>query len=176
MEKTKKKNNIKSICFVGLMSALVFVFTFTFKIPLGVQGYTHLGDAFIFLSVWLIGGKRACFSAGFGACLADLALGYTMWVVPTFIVKFLTVVVLSIISEKIFNCSTFGYVVGAIVAAVFHVGGYSLAWYIIAGKAGVISAIIPLVIQTVVGVVLAGVMIGVLQASGVGAKLKKMAV
>jgi hypothetical protein len=99
-----------------------------------------------------------------------------MWVVPTFIVKFLTVIVLSVIAEKIFKRSTFGYFVGAIVAVAFHIGGYSLAWYIIAGKAGVISAIIPLVIQTLVGVVLAGVMIGVLQASGVGAKLKKMAV
>jgi uncharacterized membrane protein len=176
MEKAKKKNNVKSICYVGLMGALVFIFTFTFKIPIGVQGYTHLGDAFIFLAVWLIGGKRASFSAGLGAALADFALGYTMWVIPTFLVKFLTVVVLSVIAELIFKRSTIGYIIGAIAAAAFHIGGYSLAWYIIAGKAGVISAIIPLVIQTLIGVTLAGVMIGVLQTSGIGAKLKKMAV
>jgi uncharacterized membrane protein len=175
MEKTKKKINIKTICYIGLMAALVFVFTFTFKIPIGAQGYTHLGDAFIFLSAWLIGGKKASFSAGLGAALADLALGYTMWVVPTFIIKFLTVVALSVIAELIFKRSTVGYIVGAIVAAAVHIGGYSLAWYIIAGKAGVISSIIPLVIQTFVGVFLAAIMVGVLQASGVGAKLKKMA-
>jgi uncharacterized membrane protein len=176
MEKTKNKTNIKTICFTALMAALVFVFTFTFKIPIGAQGYTHLGDAVIFLSVWLIGSKRACFSAGLGAALADFALGYTIWIVPTFIVKFLTVIVLGIIAEHIFKHSTIGYIVGAIVAAGFHIGGYSLAWYILAGKAGVVSAIIPLIIQTVVGVGLAGVFVFVLSQSGVGAKLKKMAV
>ena len=175
MEETKKKSNVKSICFIGLMAALVFVFTFTFKVPVGAQGYTHLGDAFIFLAVWLIGGKRASFAAGLGAALADLALGYTMWIVPTFIVKFLTAVVLALIAEGIFKRKLYGYAIGAIAAAAVHIGGYSLAWYIIGGKAGVISAIVPLTIQTFVGVGLAAVLIGLLQAGSIGEKLKKMA-
>lgn len=175
MEKTKKKVNVRSICFIGLMAALVFVFTFTFKVPVGAQGYTHLGDAFIFLAVWLIGGKRAWFSAGLGAALADLILGYTIWIVPTFIVKSLTVVVLALIAQGVFKGKLYGYAVGAVAAAAFHIGGYSLAWYILGGKAGVVSAIIPLTIQTLVGVALAAVIIGVLQAGGVGEKLRKMA-
>ncbi len=175
MEKTKKKVNVRSICFIGLMAALVFVFTFTFKVPVGAQGYTHLGDAFIFLAVWLIGGKKASFASGLGAALADLALGYTMWIVPTFIVKFLTAVVFALIAEGIFKRKLYGYAVGAVGAIAVHIGGYSLAWYIIGGKAGVISAIAPLTIQTLVGIALAAVLIGLLQTGGVGEKLRKMA-
>lgn len=55
--KSKNKITVKSICFTAVMAALIFVFTFTFKIPLG-NGYTHLGDAVIFLSIPILGSKN----------------------------------------------------------------------------------------------------------------------
>ena len=38
--KTKQKFNVRALCFTAVMAALIFVFTFTFKIPL-VQA-THI--------------------------------------------------------------------------------------------------------------------------------------
>lgn len=107
-----KKVNIRYITFTAVMAALVFVFTFTFKIPLGT-GYTHLGDMMIFLAAWLLGGKKAAPAAGLGACLADLALGYAAWMAPTFIIKFLAVAICCLIAEKAMHRSLLGYGVGA---------------------------------------------------------------
>lgn len=170
----KTKVNVKSICFTGIMAALVFVFTFTFKIPLG-NGYTHLGDAFIFLSAYLLGGKRATFASGLGAALADLAGGYTMWIVPTFIAKFLMAAVCCLIAELIFKRSLMGYAVGAVAGAIVHIGAYSLAWLLLFDKAAMISAFIPLTIQTVVGVVVGAVFVVLFRKTGTDKKLRAMA-
>ncbi len=169
----KKKANIRSICFTAIMAALVFVFTFTFKIPLG-NGYTHLGDAFIFLSAYLLGGKKATFAGGLGAALADLASGYTMWILPTFISKFLMTAVCCLIAELIFNRRLIGYVIGAAAGTLVHIGAYSLAWYILFGKAAMISALPALILQTIVGVVVAAVFIVIFNRTGTDKKLRAM--
>ncbi len=171
----KKSSDIKSICLAGLMAAMVFVFTSTFKLPIGTMGYAHLGDAFIIVSVWILGGKRACLPAAVGAGLADLASGYAIWILPTAIVKMLMALTIFLVAEKIFNCKTVGYILGVIAAAVVHIGGYSLAWYIIGGAAGLSGAIIPLVLQTVIGAVLGAIIIIVLNSTAAGKKLKSMA-
>ena len=50
-ENTKNARiNVRAITFTAVMAALVFVFTYTFKIPF-VNGYTHIGDSMIFLAV-----------------------------------------------------------------------------------------------------------------------------
>ena len=106
--KEKKKITVKSICFTAVMAALIFVFTFTFKIPLG-NGYTHLGDAIIFLSIPLLGSKKSCFAAGIGAALADVIGGYTIWAPPTFCIKLLLVLICGIFAEKLMKnkCAAF---------------------------------------------------------------------
>ncbi len=176
MNKTsvKNKTNIRAICFTSIMAALIFVFTFTFKIPLG-NGYTHLGDAFIFLSAYLLGGKRATFAGGLGAALADLASGYTMWIVPTFIAKFLMAAVCCLIAELIFRKSIVDYAVGAVAGTIVHIGVYSLSWYLLFGKAAMISALPSLTIQTIVGLVVAAVFIGIFNRTGTDKKLRSMA-
>lgn len=169
------KNNIKLISLTGLMAAMVFVFTFTFKVPIGPMGYAHLGDAFIILAVWILGGKRAWFPAALGAGLADFASGYVMWILPTVIVKTLMAVTIFLIAEKVFKSKTVGFILGIIAGAVVHIAGYSVAWYIIGGKAGLTGAIIPLVLQTVVGAVIGIILLSVLNSTGAGKNLKQMA-
>lgn len=172
--KKQNKTNIRQITFTAVMAALIFVFTFTFKIPLG-NGYTHLGDAVIFLSAWLLGGKRAAFAGGLGAAFADLALGYTVWIVPTFIIKFLTVAVCCIIAEKLFDRKPAGYAIGIPAGAAVHIGGYCLAWALLFDKATALASLPALALQTVVGVTVAAVLIVVFQKSGAGKKLQTMA-
>jgi len=168
------KTNIKAICFTAIMAALVFVFTFTFKIPIG-NGYTHLGDAFIFLSVYLLGGRKATFAGGLGAALADLVSGYTMWIVPTFTAKFLMAAVYCLIAELAFNRNLIGYVIGAVAGTIIHIGVYSLAWYLLFGKAAMLSALPTLTIQTIVGLAVAGIFIAIFNRTGTDKKLRAMA-
>ena len=71
-ENTKNARiNVRAITFTAVMAALVFVFTYTFKIPF-VNGYTHIGDSMIFLAIVFLGWKKAPLAAGIGAALADL--------------------------------------------------------------------------------------------------------
>ena len=51
--RTSDKTN--TIVMTAMMMCLVLVTTYTFKIPTPFQGYVHLGDAMIFLSVLIVG-------------------------------------------------------------------------------------------------------------------------
>ncbi|TCT14296.1 putative membrane protein [Natranaerovirga pectinivora] len=74
------------LAYTGLMTALVMISTafISFTIP---RGYIHLGDAMIFLCAILLKWKYGAFAAGVGSALADIYLGYTIWALPTLIVK-----------------------------------------------------------------------------------------
>lgn len=165
---------IKVVCLSGLMAAVIFVFTFTFKIP-GPMGYAHLGDAFIIIAVWVLGGKRAWIPAALGAGLADFASGYAVWILPTIIVKAVFALTIYLIAEKLFSSKFYGFIIGILAGTVIHIAGYSVAWLIIGGKAGLVAAFLPLVVQTAIGAVAGGAIISVLGSSKQGKKLKQMA-
>lgn len=166
----------RRLTFSALLAAMIFIFTFTFKIPVGgAIGYAHLGDMFIILAVWVLGRKSAPIAAGLGAALADFAAGFAIWVLPTFIIKFGMALIIGLIAEKIFNEKLAGYIAGTIAAAVFHIAGYLVAWYAIAGAGAVATAAIPLIMQTLIGLVLGNAVIIILHKSKMGGKLKVMA-
>lgn len=119
--------------------------------------------------------KGAAFSGALGAALADLLSGYTIWIVPTFISKFLTVAVCCLIAKKIFKRSLAGYAVGGVVGMLVHIGAYSLSWYLLYGTAAMLSALPTLAIQTVVGYAGSAVFILVLRKSKADKKLQEMA-
>lgn len=73
-----RNDPIQKIVTGGLLAAVIFVAT-CLSFPNGVGGYTHLGDAMIILSVMFAGGRRGAISAGLGAMLSDIILGYAMW-------------------------------------------------------------------------------------------------
>ena len=52
MKNHSSQDTTLDISIIGLMSALVFVGTYFFKIP-SAFGYTHLGDCMIILSAYL---------------------------------------------------------------------------------------------------------------------------
>lgn len=84
MQLTKTKNIILG----GLMIALVFISTFSVRIPVPfTQGYIHAGDSMIFIAAILLGWKYGALAGGIGSALADIVGGYAMWALPTFIIK-----------------------------------------------------------------------------------------
>ena len=78
----------RRIAKTALMVALIFVCTFTIKLPNpATGGYTHMGDCMAFLAVLYLGKKDGALAAGLGAALSDLLTGAMIWVLPTFIFK-----------------------------------------------------------------------------------------
>jgi len=80
-----KKLTPQSIALCGMMAAVIFIATYLFKVPM-VFGYVHLGDGFILLTAAVLGWP-AVLSAAIGSMLADLLAGYSLYMLPTFVIK-----------------------------------------------------------------------------------------
>lgn len=91
-------NNTKKFVLTGLMTALVFVLTFIFPIPVPyTSGYIHLGDSMIYISVIVLGPIYGAFASGVGSMLADLLAGYAQYALPTLIIKSLMALIMGLI-------------------------------------------------------------------------------
>lgn len=172
-QETKKAVNVKSICFTAIMAALIFVFTYTFKIPLGT-GYTHLGDSIIFLSIVLLGSKRSSLAAGVGAALGDLIGGYAQWIAPTFFIKLIMVLICGLFAERIIKNHLIGYLVGAVLGGLFQIGAYTVVKVVLYDKAYALTTLPELIIQTIVGIAVAIIFIAIFNKTKVTEKLRRM--
>lgn len=88
----KHKINTFSLCCGALLTALVCIMTMVIQIPIPL-GYAHLGDAVILLGAAYFGRREAIWASGLGSSLADLLTGFTQWVIPTFFVKVIIVLI-----------------------------------------------------------------------------------
>lgn len=167
------KMNTKDIAKCGLMAALTFIFTYTFKIP-SPNGYTHLGDCFILIAVLILGKEKGAVAGGIGASLADLIGGYMVWVVPTFFIKAIMAYIMGIIVENILPNVKFNYIIGASLGGVVQIILYTLVKIPIFGLPYAITRLPGLVVQTVVAIVLSIVIISVLNKANILKFVKEM--
>ena len=166
-EKTSK------LVLTALMMCLVLLATIAIRIPAPfTQGYVHLGDTMIFISVLLLGKKNGAIAAGVGSALADVLGGFAVYAPWTLIVKFLMGFIMGLFIEmaikgkkhfvKIAGVPII-QIIGMFIAGVEMVIGYCIADGFFAGNimAGILG--IPFNVgQFVVGMVLASVMIATL--------------
>lgn len=88
MEKTSQRFTVRQLAITGLLSALVFVFSWV-QIPIGDVARIHLGNVFCSLAGLLFGPVTGGLASGFGSMLFDFtnpAYIATCWV--TFLTKF----------------------------------------------------------------------------------------
>ena len=137
----------KDITLTGLMAALIFIGTFFFKIP-SPFGYNHFGDGFMLLTVFMLGYKKGAFAGAIGAGFADLIGGYTVWVLPTIVIKSMWALIIGLFMVKLGKNNKIMPYIGVGVGAIFHICAYTLVRIFLYG----ISA--ALVFQTVSGVVI----------------------
>ena len=91
----------QKIVLTGLMTALITVSTMVIAIPVPfTNGYIHMGDSMIFLSVLVLGWKYGAFAAGVGSALADIFLSYVHWAPWTLCIKGLMAVVMGLIIQQ----------------------------------------------------------------------------
>ncbi len=140
----QKSNTILLLVYTSLMTALVFITTFSIRIPVPfTTGYIHPGDTMVFLSGLLLGPLYGAFAAGVGSALSDLMAGYTFWVIPTLIIKGLMAYVVGMISLrlklKIFtkknqkNTLTIQIMLSFVIGGIIMIVGYYIAYGIIVG-------------------------------------------
>lgn len=88
----KQHTNTFTLCCGAFLTALVCIMTMVIQIPIPL-GYAHLGDAVILLGAAYFGRKEAIWASGIGSSLADLFTGFTQWVIPTFFIKVIIVLI-----------------------------------------------------------------------------------
>lgn len=93
------KLTTRKLTYSALMMALVFVFTFTIKVPT-FTGYIHLGDAMVLLSGLLLGPLYGALAAGLGSMLSDILGGYVQWALPTLIIKGSMAFIVGLLASK----------------------------------------------------------------------------
>jgi len=117
-----KKNNLKLICVSGIFSAVVFLLTAYLHFPTHT-GYTHIGDAVIYLAAVLLPLRYSMFVGAFGAFLADMMTGYAIWAPGSIIIKMISVLFFTSKGEKIISRRN---LLALIPASCLCIGGYYL--------------------------------------------------
>lgn len=135
-EKTTK------IILTGLMMAMIVVATILIIIPVPFgNGYIHLGDTMIFLSVLILGWRYGAVAAGAGSALADILIGYAIWSPWTLVIKGVMGAIMGLFILKAMHKqgkSILGVPVyqfaGMILAGCFMAAGYYIAEGVIYGN------------------------------------------
>ena len=102
----------------AMFAALVCVATMIIKIPSPFKGYLNLGDCVVLLCGWILSPAYAFLAAGVGSALADMFLGYAVYMPVTFIIKG----IMALIACK--SAKGVKRIFGGVVAEIFMVLGY----------------------------------------------------
>lgn len=172
MIETTKRNRTISLIKMAVMAALVCFATFSFKVPT-LNGYTHLGDSMIFISVVLLGGRKGAFAGAMGAALADLIGGYMIWIIPTFIIKYAMAVTMSFFIMKFKNEKSYNWIIGAVLGAIVQIMGYTFTNYILFGLSYAVAEFGGLIVQSIAGLICAIVIITMLVKANLLNRLKE---
>lgn len=155
---------------LGIAMVAIATMFLQFPIPLG---YAHLGNCFILLFAIFFGPSTGLITAGIGSALADLLTGYTLWVIPTLIIKSLMGYLIGKIASQDTNKSLKSKYVflASIVGIVEMIAGYTIAGAILEQSIPAGVAQIPgLSIEGLVGIVLFYGLYGIL----LNAKIKRL--
>ena len=152
-----------TLAFGGMMAALVFVATYFFKLPVSItQGYIHLGDGFILLGASLLGWASVP-AAAIGSALADLLGGYTLYILPTFVIKGLVAAV-AVGALRAKRPYWLTVVLLAVAEGVMVAGYFVTEWLLLGyGLAAAAGAVVPNLVQGLSGVALGAVLIPLLR-------------
>ena len=158
---SRKNEKIMLLVLAGLFAAIITVSTMMLRIPTPTKGYINLGDCFVNIAGWLLGPLYGGAAAGIGSSLSDLFAGYTVYVIPTFIIKALMAAtafaVFKALSKKL--PTLVGRIISAIAAELVMVAGYAVYESFLYGSAATaLTGVAGNIVQGIGGV-LFGVML-----------------
>lgn len=148
-------NNTKKLTITALMMAIICLSTMFLGFPI-LYGYVNLGDAGIFLAAFILGPKYGFIAAAFGATIADYSLGFTQYMLTTFIVKGL----MAFLAGRARDKNNITKVTSCVIGGLIMVAGYYITEVIIYGSKISPLANIPWnTLQFIIGMVIAFVLI-----------------
>lgn len=117
-----KKLSVKKICLGGILIALTYVFTMFISIPLSSTGYINLSDFFIVFTTISLDPICGLLVSIIAPALADLTLGYFIYIPFTVLSKFLEFLVVYLIFYKIKGNIKYALLwLGALVMALVYI-------------------------------------------------------
>lgn len=149
----------KKLTITALMVALVTIMTMTISIPIGSQGFLNFGDIMIYASALLFGPQVGLIAGGIGSALADLLLGYPLWIPITLAAKGLEGYVAGklCLNTKSMAQKLVGIAIGGLcMIFVYFIGGVLLAFSsdgLVPAIAAGLSGIPYNVLQVIVGAI-----------------------
>ena len=138
-----KKNtgsNLRRITAASIMAALIFVVTWTIKMPVPSTsgGYLNFGDIVIYMTAYILGGPAAAMAAAVGSALADTAVGASAYILPTFIIKG----AMGIVCGQMMKSGRFpAYAAACVVGGAIMTAGYGLYELAFFGSAYALAAL-----------------------------------
>ena len=155
-----KIEKMRKIIFSALFSAIICVATFVIQIPIpATGGYVNLGDCFVIISGYMLGGFYGAIASGLGSALADILAGYAQYAPATFIIKaamaivvyYLFIALCKAMGEKLTIVSR---IITAIIAEIIMAAGYFAYEALILGYGlSAAASIVPNLMQGFVAVV-----------------------
>ena len=163
----KKHSITKKLAFTALMTAFTMLATLLIRIPLPL-GYVHLGDGFVFLSVFLLGPLWGTIASGVGSGLADV-FGYITYAPATLLVKSLMAICAWFVYhalKKLFKKPLFSEIIAGAVGSVVMAFGYFLFESFLYATVGVAIVNVPWnILQGVVGILVSTAIMRALSAT-----------
>ena len=119
------ERRIQRIVFASLMAALICVTTLAIQIPSPLGGYINPGDALIILASSFLSPIYAFFAAAIGSALADVFVGYMLYVPATFAIKGMMALICALVIKKSFsNKVIILAAVGSLLSEIVMIVGY----------------------------------------------------
>jgi uncharacterized membrane protein len=135
------RSRTTQLVFSAVMMCLITIATMFIRVPIPfTQGYAHLGDAMIFLSVLILGWRYGAVVAGIGSMLADILGGYAVWAPWTLCIKSVMAIIVGLLiaralkKERSQRFILFVEVIGMALAGVWMSAGYYVAEAVIYGN------------------------------------------
>ena len=149
----KRTFTLKDTVTIGILSAMCAIAT-SLKIPLGVGAMVHLGTAFLFTVAIALGGVYAGLSGAIGSAFFDLLMGFSPYTPWSFFIKGIAGFLAGVIAHGVWPKTNaeetvfggrwlFRAVSGCVIAAIWTLGGYILAWWQVTGSLTVALGNIP---------------------------------
>lgn len=170
------KENTRKLVVTALFAALIYIGTRYIQIPLAL-GYLNVGDCFILLLAWSVGGVYGMFGAGLAAGLADVLSGFSVYAPVTIVIKAMMALVgywgYFIVRKKSRPKKMVGYAVSGILAESIMVMGYFAFECCLYGVPTAMGALIGNAMQGVIAVVVGLILIAFLEGANIMNKIRK---
>lgn len=135
------KLSTRRLAVSSVMAALIFVLTFSIRIPvpaLAGGAYINLGDSLIYCAAYMLGGIPAMFAAGIGSMLADIAGGALIYAPATLAVKG----AMGLVCGALLIRNTFGrFVLASAIGGAIMVAGYGVYELFVFGAAYALTSL-----------------------------------